>query len=326
VGESGRRAGTAVVAAGEERSVEVLGGEDAWSLVLALRDRVRRVGPIVAATGLQLRDGILVEGPEHAWVVVDPDEDGGWRRPRAGGRSIDDAATQILDLYIPLCTGPAAADLVAAHLAQSLDGRVATKNGVSQFISHQADLVHTHRMRALFDAVVVGAHTVELDDPQLTTRHVRGENPVRVVLDPRGRLGAHHRVFVDAAARTVLVRAPGSPAIESDQVTLLDLAVRDDGCLPLSELREALARLGLRRLFVEGGGVTVSGFLRANVLDRLHVTVAPVILGSGRPGFTLPEISDLEGALRIAACRHHVLGPDILFDCALASSSMPRSD
>jgi riboflavin biosynthesis pyrimidine reductase len=103
--------------------------------------------------------------------------------------------------------------------------------------------------------------------------------------------------------------------LSSEQTTVVEVET-EEGLVPLPALREALAERGLSRLFIEGGGVTVSGFLRAQALDRLHVTVAPMIIGSGRPAFTLPEIGDLDEALRLE-CRHHALGPDILFDCPL---------
>jgi riboflavin-specific deaminase-like protein len=291
----------------------------AWELVLALRENLRTEGAMTQPTGLRLdENGQLVVGADDAWLSADPAADRSWRWPASGRRRAEEAAVQILDLYMPLCLGKRADLMVAAHLAQSLDGRVATANGVSQFISDRPDLVHTHRMRALFDAVIVGACTVELDDPQLTTRHVDGPNPVRVVLDPRGRLEPKRRVFCDGQAPTVLVRSQGLPTFESEQVEVVELPT-EDGVVPLPALRDALAARGLRRLFIEGGGVTVSGFLNAGGLDRLHVTVAPMIIGSGRPAFTLPEIGDLEEALRLD-CTHHFLGPDILFDCPLPCS------
>lgn len=298
--------------------VTTLTAELAWALVLALRQHVRQSGSFDGSLALRLDDDMgLQVGDDDPWVVVDPDIPRGWSWPESAPRRAEAEAEQILDLYVPLCIGPRADVFVAAHLAQSLDGRVATTSGVSQFISDQPDLVHTHRMRALFDAVVVGACTVELDDPQLTTRHVVGDNPVRVVLDTRGRLSPNHRVFTDGQAQTVIVRAPGLPTFESSQTTLVEVPT-EGGLVPLPALRQALAAHGLRRLFIEGGGVTVSGFLRDKALDRLHVTVAPMIIGSGRPAFTLPEIGNLEEALRLD-CRHHALGPDILFDCPLTA-------
>jgi riboflavin biosynthesis pyrimidine reductase len=92
-----------------------------------------------------------------------------------------------------------------------------------------------------------------------------------------------------------------------------------DGQLDLRVLRERLTERGLRALFVEGGGVTVSRFLQQEVLDRLHVAVAPLILGSGRHGLTLPVVGTLEEALR-PRTRVFRMGADVLFDCDLRPS------
>src|SRR5215475_11019405 len=118
-----------------------------------------------------------------------------WRRLL---RRASDAAA-LSPLYGPLFASPTAPDgcYVLGRIAQSLDGRIATSTGASHWISGQEDIVHTHRLRALFDAVVVGAGTVRADDPQLTTREVEGPSPVRVVLDTDQRLHPRYRVFRD---------------------------------------------------------------------------------------------------------------------------------
>src|SRR5215470_15574486 len=107
------------------------------------------------------------------------------------------ADAHLSSLYGPLFAPPTASDgcYVLGRIAQSLDGRIATTSGASHWISSREDIVHTHRLRALFDAVVVGAGTVRADDPQLTTREVEGPSPVRVVLDTDRRLNSDHRVF-----------------------------------------------------------------------------------------------------------------------------------
>src|ERR1700736_5539332 len=131
-----------------------------------------------------------------------------WRRllRRAPG----DAA--LSPLYGPVLAKPTAADgcYVLGRMAQSLDGRIATANGASHWISGPEDIVHTHRLRALFDAVVVGAGTVRADDPQLTTRECEGPSPVRVVLDTNRRLHADYRVFRDGP-ETLLFCASDAP-------------------------------------------------------------------------------------------------------------------
>jgi len=91
--------------------------------------------------------------------------------------------------------------LAVAHIGQSLDGRIATENGESRWITGEADLLHCHRMRAIADAVLVGARTVRADDPQLTVRRCAGDNPLRVVIDPELSLTGRIRSFATARLR-----------------------------------------------------------------------------------------------------------------------------
>jgi diaminohydroxyphosphoribosylaminopyrimidine deaminase/5-amino-6-(5-phosphoribosylamino)uracil reductase len=229
------------------------------------------------------------------------------------------AAQDLLDLYLPLARGP---DLVIGQLGQSLDGRIATVSGRSHYITGPEDIRRLHRLRALVDAVIVGAETVAHDDPQLTVREVDGENPVRVVLDPDGRLGKDCRVFSDGAVRTLVVRRATDPPTDPrtpEAPEIVTLPSADPGGFEPGAVLEALRGRGFRRVLVEGGGVTVSRFLEAGLLDRLHLTVAPILMGSGRRGITLPPIETLDQALR-PPCRHFSLGDDLLFDMDLSST------
>ncbi len=221
-----------------------------------------------------------------------------------------------LSLYLPLCRQD---DWRVGHLGQSLDGCIATHLGESCFVTGPDNILHLHRMRALCDAVIVGVGTVISDDPQLTTRLVPGPNPVRVVLDPKGRLGERYRVFQDDAAPTLLCSGEGmAPRAAPGQADRLLLPADANG-LRLDSLVAALAARGLRRLFIEGGGVTVSRFLAAELLSRLQIAVAPLVIGQGRPGLSVPRTERLADALRFAP-RIFRMGADMLYDLDLSAA------
>ena len=227
----------------------------------------------------------------------------------------DPAAEYLLDLYAPLCSGDDRA-LVVGHIGQSLDGQIATRTGASRYITGGENLTHVHRLRALVDAVVVGASTVEFDDPQLTTRRVKGKSPVRVVIDPNLRVRWDRRIFTDKSVPTLVVCAEDAPGVEGQHPAELVRIPRSGQCLPPRAIAEALGRRGLRRLLIEGGGITVSRFIEDRALHRLHLTIGPLLVGSGHPGIVLPGIDRVEQALR-PVTRRFELGPDVLFDCRL---------
>jgi len=230
---------------------------------------------------------------------------------------------ELFELYAPLCQ-PVLAEppasradtrggsFVVAHLGQSLDGRIGPPNGKPEAITGPEDVTHNHRMRALFEVVLVGAGTVRHDDPTLTVRHCEGPNPVRAVVDPDRRLSTSYGVFQDGLAKTLLLcreelcdERQGA-AERHGQAEVVGVA---GACTPPA-LLAALRQRGFARVFIEGGGVTVSRFLSAGCLDRLQIAVSPLIMGQGRPGIDLAETLRLRPRVR-----RFNFADDVLFDC-----------
>jgi riboflavin-specific deaminase-like protein len=256
-------------------------------------------------------------GDEPAVVLI-------WRRGQGWESRLPagDPRTDILDLYLPLCSATPARPITVGHLGQSVDGFIATHSGDSQFVTGHENIVHLHALRALCDAVVVGAGTVAADDPQLTTRHVTGPHPLRVVFDPTRRLTDGYRVFTDPASPTLYVceqerLQPGGTRVGHAEVA--GISTTGDGGAVGALLRLLRAR-GCARVFVEGGGVTVSAFLEANLLDRLHLAIAPVLIGEGRPAIRLTARDRLRDCAR-PRYRVFRMGGDVLFDYDLGASA-----
>ncbi len=225
------------------------------------------------------------------------------------------------DRFGPLRAGKADDLMVVGQLGQSLDGRVATPTGHSHYINGPSGLAHLHRLRALVDAVVIGIGTALADDPQLTVRRVSGPHPVRVVIDPNGRLPETARLLAGDGVRRIILTASGVRPKLPQGTELAELP-KSGGQIAPSAILAALKERGLRRILIEGGADTVSRFLAAGCLDRLHVVVAPVVLGSGRAGLALPPIERADQALR-PPMHVHRLDDEVLFDCDLSAQRVP---
>jgi diaminohydroxyphosphoribosylaminopyrimidine deaminase/5-amino-6-(5-phosphoribosylamino)uracil reductase len=299
--------------------------DTAWSIVrgaAALAESLQK-------TGRPITFGLDDQAELQRVKPDDPDAVLAWS-PGNGWRSLlptNDARSELLNLYLPICSATSSRPMTVGHLGQSLDGFIATPSGDSQFVTGDDNIIHLHRMRALTDAVVVGAGTVATDDPQLTVRHVTGRNPLRVVFDPGRRLADTYRVFTGDTGPTLYVCSqalvdPGETQLGTATIVGVDC---DDASGGVAETQRLLRSRRCWRVFVEGGGVTVSAFLQSNLLDRLQIAIAPVIIGEGRPAIRLAPSARLRDCRR-PSYRVFRMGGDVLFDCDLRADAMPADE
>jgi riboflavin-specific deaminase-like protein len=232
--------------------------------------------------------------------------------------SFTNAERAALQIYGPVARrdlGP----VTIAQIGQSLDGRVATASGDARDVSGPEGLAHLHRLRALVDGVMIGVKTALHDHPRLTVRLCSGENPARIVIDPHGRLPDDALVLKACGARRIIVQ--GVDRKRSAGVEMLRLTA-ENGRLDPQQILTGLRGMGLGSLLIEGGGLTITGFLEAGLLDRLQVSIAPLIIGAGPQGLTtISPVQTLSQALR-PETRVFGLGSDIVFDCAFGAMAV----
>lgn len=231
---------------------------------------------------------------------------------------VEPAAADLLECLLPLAR--ARDGFVIGQIGQSLDGRICTESGDSHYVNGDAALTHLHRLRALVDCVLVGVGTVVADRPRLTVRRVPGPNPVRAVLDPRGRAPDDVSPLTPDATSPATLHLVGAScmarlAAPAAHVRRLPLPESDHGVAP-GDVLAALSSAGCSRVLIEGGATTISRFIAEDAMDRLHVLVAPLLIGSGQPGLTLPPVQRLCNAAR-PRTRRYWLGDDTLFDLQL---------
>ena len=258
--------------------------------------------------------------------------------PQAQGRGIRHLREQGVDVEVGVCehvcrrfneaffhhveTGR---PLLTLKVAQTIDGRVATRTGDSRWISGEAARTRVHEWRAALDGVLVGTGTARSDDPRLTVRHVEGPQPQRIVLDRTGALPPDRTLFTDDHAdRTTAVLGEERPRpAYADALTeagghVLRVPETPDEHL---DLRALLRRLGtdggretepIQSLLVEAGPGLATALFRQDLVDRFFCFVAPKVVGEGRPSVGDLDIAEMKNALTFAEQRWEPIGDDVL--------------
>jgi diaminohydroxyphosphoribosylaminopyrimidine deaminase / 5-amino-6-(5-phosphoribosylamino)uracil reductase len=218
------------------------------------------------------------------------------------------------ELFAAFAAGTSSKPFVVAQLGQSLDGRIATLSGESKYINGPSALTHLHRLRAEVEAVVIGVGTALADDPLLTVRRCTGKSPARIIIDPSGRMPDSAQVLREDGTRRIIVRHSTARFHNGTETMVLD---RDEDGFPPQKIIQELGKLGFSRILIEGGANTISRFIDAGCVDHLHLLIAPVILGSGKPGLSLKPIEHLSQALRPQIKTYALEEGEMLFDVKL---------
>jgi riboflavin-specific deaminase-like protein len=309
-----------------------------WRALKLLADRVREHDGLITSCTLLVGDessawvGPGVQAGEGRLVSVIVRGDGGELpslRPGESRYALDDlivmqplvgerlppAVAAMIELYVPYCLAATHARAMGrafavSHFAQSLDGRIATTGGDARWIGCDENQLHAHRMRALCDAILIGARTLRTDRPSLTVRHAEGDDPVRVVLGDAGDVGCLEQAGPGAILVIGCRTGAGRPC--SDQVEHVVLP-STDGRISTRAILEALYRNDILSVYIEGGAITTSRFLAEGNIDVLQLHISPMIIGPGVSAFTCPSIESVAESVRFGPHVYRSIGDGMMF-------------
>jgi 2,5-diamino-6-(ribosylamino)-4(3H)-pyrimidinone 5'-phosphate reductase len=178
---------------------------------------------------------------------------------------------------------------VILSAAMSIDGKIATRTHQSK-LSSRRDLVRVHRLRSKVDAVIIGKNTVFDDNPLLTVRHVKGKNPIRIVLDPKASIPFTSKIVKTARKIPTLVIVSKTASKKNVQKLQdkVDIIVCGQNRIDLKKLLRILKSRGIKKILLEGGGITNWYFFKEKLVDEIILTVSPFILG-GKDAISLVE-------------------------------------
>jgi len=217
--------------------------------------------------------------------------------------------------------------LVTIKFAQTLDGRIATAKGDSQWISSEEFQKLAHRLRAIHDAILVGIDTVLADNPRLTVRLVKGRNPTRIILDSRLRMPLDSEVVRNRNEAPVLIATTAHADKERRSqlqelgVEVLEVPPDASGGIDLKHLLRALGERNISSLLVEGGAKVITSFLRQKLVDKLVVAIAPKIMGRGIDAVGELNITQISQALKLNFQKVSRVGEDVIIEARIDRSA-----
>lgn len=243
-------------------------------------------------------DALIAAGVKRVVVgTTDPNPNvrgGGLERLRAAGIEVtsgvsEDEAKELIEAWARFIT--TGQSFLALKLALSLDGRIASRTGISKWITCAESRAFVHELRSRHDAVMVGINTVLSDDPRLTVRATTGRNPIRVIIDSKLRLPLDRKLVksareVSTCVMTTDAADPGHVrAVEDAGLSVVTVPATSEGRCDMRLVLRELAKREVVSVLCEGGAELSGSLLAGQFVDRTHVFLAPLLLGPrGRPG------------------------------------------
>ncbi len=223
----------------------------------------------------------------------------------------EDRARKLNEAYIKyIRTG---LPYLTLKLAMTLDGKIAALDGSSKWITGPEARKRVHLLRSWSDAVMVGSGTVLADNPRLTVRDAEGRDPLRVIPDSRLRTPLDAHVFADARALVVATAADRAKAEELRRRGIEVWEMNGNGAgIPLTDMLAGLGARQVTSVLCEGGGTLAGSLLREKLVDKLHLFIAPKILGAGKDAFGNMGIRAIGDAIPLRDREMEMIGDDLL--------------
>ena len=179
------------------------------------------------------------------------------------------------------------------QIGQSLDGKIALNNGSSHYINEKESITYLHCLRSISDGVLVGVNTIIKDNPLLTTRKIKGPNPIRLIIDPTLKLTNKYKIFKDDNKNIIFTNS--SKEKKFINTTIVKFPKKNF----TQNIYDYLEKTSLQTILIEGGPTTLSHFIELKLLNYMQFIISPTIIGSGIDSVRLKPISDLKNALRV---------------------------
>ncbi|MFQ6002741.1 MAG: bifunctional diaminohydroxyphosphoribosylaminopyrimidine deaminase/5-amino-6-(5-phosphoribosylamino)uracil reductase RibD [Candidatus Zixiibacteriota bacterium] len=236
---------------------------------------------------------------------------------RKGGVEVDlgileKEAKKLNEIYLKFIT--TRLPFVMLKIAQTLDGKIATKLGHSKWITQSDSRRFVHWLRSWVDAVLVGANTVKRDDPELTIHNVRGENPIRLILDSAGKISNNSKVIRENKNGKTIIATTDQKTKEKfeEEVEIWKLKKSEDGKVDLVQLLKRAGENQITSLLVEGGRGVFTSFLKEKLVDKIYYFLSPKILGKGLDSFGDLGIKEISGSIMLRDCEIRRFENDLL--------------